>query len=365
MVEEKLKASLREYTVLGISEVFKAIVSKDFADFFEGKTLKEILIVIKEGSFYHFQIEEDVKILAKAFLNQINENKLDLSRLYSEFDKQVAILEKIYCFSHDNYSWSTALEFFNLYGALIKIAYASAYSADFIEPIDKEKRKEVMIWIEKLRIRGENIYKYGEKVFIPKLLSWMSTQLPPGYTVDSLQFLISDELRAFIEKKSDLPSPDRLMARKELLYVSFTPFTNINLLEGGQVKEIIEKRELFKDDTDYENIQEFHGVYASPGRVLGKVRLIFSTKDMVKFKENEIIVSPMTDPSYVPIMEKALAFVTDEGGVLCHAAIVARELNKPCITGTKIATKVLKDGDLVEVNANTGIVKLISRAKKQ
>jgi len=55
--------------------------------------------------------------------------------------------------------------------------------------------------------------------------------------------------------------------------------------------------------------------------------------------------------------------VTDEGGITCHAAIISRELKKPCIIGTKIATKVLKDGDLVEVDADKGIVKILKKAK--
>jgi pyruvate,water dikinase len=58
-------------------------------------------------------------------------------------------------------------------------------------------------------------------------------------------------------------------------------------------------------------------------------------------------------------MQKAAAFVTDEGGITCHAAIVARELKKPCIIATKIATKVLKDGDLVEVDANNSIIRIL------
>jgi pyruvate,water dikinase len=61
-------------------------------------------------------------------------------------------------------------------------------------------------------------------------------------------------------------------------------------------------------------------------------------------------------------MKKASAFVTDFGGITCHAAIVAREWKVPCIIGTGIATKVFKDGDLVEVDANTGIVKIIKKA---
>ena len=67
----------------------------------------------------------------------------------------------------------------------------------------------------------------------------------------------------------------------------------------------------------------------------------------------------MTFPSFVVAMKKASAFVTDEGGITCHAAIIARELKKPCIIGTKNATQVLHDGDLVEVDANKGIVKII------
>lgn len=69
----------------------------------------------------------------------------------------------------------------------------------------------------------------------------------------------------------------------------------------------------------------------------------------------------MTSVDFVPIMEKAGAFVTNEGGITSHASIVAREMNKPCIIGTKIATQVLKDGDLVEVDAENGIVKILDK----
>ena len=68
----------------------------------------------------------------------------------------------------------------------------------------------------------------------------------------------------------------------------------------------------------------------------------------------------MTQPTFAPILEKAAAVITDEGGITCHAAIIARELKKPCIIGTKIATQVFKDGDMVEVDAEQGIITLIS-----
>lgn len=71
----------------------------------------------------------------------------------------------------------------------------------------------------------------------------------------------------------------------------------------------------------------------------------------------------MTSPEYVFAMKKASAAITDTGGLTSHAAIVSRELDIPCIVGTKIATKILKDGDLVEVDANKSIVKIIKKAK--
>jgi len=74
-----------------------------------------------------------------------------------------------------------------------------------------------------------------------------------------------------------------------------------------------------------------------------------------------ILVASMTHPDHIQIIKNASAIVTDEGGVLCHAAIVAREMKKPCIIGTKFATKILKDGDLVEVDADKGIVKILKR----
>jgi len=80
-----------------------------------------------------------------------------------------------------------------------------------------------------------------------------------------------------------------------------------------------------------------------------------------KLKQGDILVTTMTTPDFLFIMKKAAGFITDEGGITCHAAIVSRELKIPCIIGTKIATKVLKDGDLVEVDAKKGIVRIIKR----
>jgi pyruvate,water dikinase len=97
--------------------------------------------------------------------------------------------------------------------------------------------------------------------------------------------------------------------------------------------------------------------------VNGHVKILFDSSDGAKMDEGDILIAPMTTPDFVMSMRKALAIVTDEGGVTCHAAIVSRELEIPCVVGTKIATKILKDGDMVEVDANKGIVKIVKRAE--
>ncbi|MEI6650107.1 MAG: PEP-utilizing enzyme [Candidatus Moraniibacteriota bacterium] len=102
------------------------------------------------------------------------------------------------------------------------------------------------------------------------------------------------------------------------------------------------------------------GVTASKGRASGPVRVVMGRDDFDKVEEGDILVASMTRPEYAPILRKAAAIVTNEGSVTCHAAIVSRELGIPCIIGTQNATRILKDGDLVEVDADQGIVRKLS-----
>lgn len=113
------------------------------------------------------------------------------------------------------------------------------------------------------------------------------------------------------------------------------------------------------------NITEEHnvvvkGLPASPGVACGKVHVIIDPKDIHEFNEGEILVTTMTAPDWVPAMKKAIAIITDAGGMTCHASIVSRELGIPCIVGTKSrsveVTKTLKTGQEVTVDAQNGVV---------
>jgi phosphohistidine swiveling domain-containing protein len=126
-------------------------------------------------------------------------------------------------------------------------------------------------------------------------------------------------------------------------------------LKGPKALEAV--RKAIWDDS--EKLESFGGTIAYKGVVRGRVKVSFSSHDIGKIDEGDILVCNLTNPDYNPVFKKVAGIVTDEGGVLCHSAIMAREFKIPCIIGTKIATKVLKDGDMVEVDADKGIVRII------
>lgn len=128
------------------------------------------------------------------------------------------------------------------------------------------------------------------------------------------------------------------------------------------------------DDSEIRSIKEniYHidqaregsisGVVASKqGIVRGKVKLVTDKSKIHRVSKGDILVAEWTTPEYLSAMKRARAIVTDEGGLTSHAAIVARELKKPCIIGTKVATKVFKDGDLIEMDTNTGIITILKK----
>jgi phosphohistidine swiveling domain-containing protein len=108
---------------------------------------------------------------------------------------------------------------------------------------------------------------------------------------------------------------------------------------------------------DKSSTGEISGMAASLGYAKGRAKVLKNADEGHKLEKGDILVTTMTTPDFLPYMSKASAIITDEGGITCHAAIVSREFGIPCIVGTNNATEILKDGDLVEVDAAEGKVK--------
>ncbi|MCH5161305.1 MAG: hypothetical protein J1G04_04660 [Clostridiales bacterium] len=101
------------------------------------------------------------------------------------------------------------------------------------------------------------------------------------------------------------------------------------------------------------------GDVACAGEVSGRVKIVRNFSETEKVNDGDIVVTSMTTPEIVCALEKAGGIITDEGGVTCHAAILAREYGTPCLVGTKCATSVLTDGEKVYLDCVTGQVKIL------
>lgn len=178
---------------------------------------------------------------------------------------------------------------------------------------------------------------------------------------DQVSAMRFSELRNLLLHKKE-PSLEILNQRKKK-FVILHQGKKMKMITGRDADKYIL---LVRPPILIKKIKEIKGNIANPGFVKGKVKVFRNiegdlSKFIVKMKEKDILVTEMTRPQIMPAVKKAGAIVTDEGGINCHAAIISRELEIPCITDTKIATKVLKDGDLVEVDAEKGIVRIIKK----
>lgn len=138
-------------------------------------------------------------------------------------------------------------------------------------------------------------------------------------------------------------------------YVLYSNFDKVYIFSGEESDPIKDIVKLFYVGDE----SQIKGMVAYPGKAKGPARVILSTKELDRVQDGDVLVTSSTTPDFVPVLKKVVAIVTEEGGVLSHASIISRELHIPCVIGTKTATKILKDGDMVEVDANKGIVKIL------
>jgi phosphohistidine swiveling domain-containing protein len=218
-----------------------------------------------------------------------------------------------------------------------------------VDYLPEKLRKKFTPGFIKVRLKLENLFNEVDLALraYNKKISQES-----GYPASLTDVLTVDEIIAYFKNKK-LPAKKKLSDRVKGMAI-FCEGDFLQILSGK----------------DYQNLQnilftltdnELSGSAAYKGIAKGIARIVLNPFKVQKFNQGDILVTGMTRPEFLPLMKKAAAFVTDAGGLLSHAAIVARELKKPCILATEKATKVIKDGDLIEVDANQGIVKILKR----
>jgi len=225
------------------------------------------------------------------------------------------------------------------------------------------------IWFEKVRQFGRILVKYGvlkntddiylfNRFEVPYILEDLATAwaLGEGVSPRSQYWQTKAEKRKKIldAAKKWTPSPALGTPPEEVA----EPFTVMLWgITTDKVQEWLKGVAVVPID-----VTELKGFASSAGVVEGKVRVIKLLEDIAKIEQGEILVCPTTNPAWAPVFTKIKASITDIGGLTSHAAIVCREYGVPSVTGTGIATSVLKNGDTVKVDGNTGLVKILKRA---
>jgi phosphohistidine swiveling domain-containing protein len=173
-----------------------------------------------------------------------------------------------------------------------------------------------------------------------------------GISAEEIKWYAPAEIQGLISRRHTLTA-QQLRARKKVAVLLFRNGHH-RILAGSDARKFI-RRELGTPTVP--KATTLQGMPAYPGKVRGLVKLIFRQADIKKMDVGNILVARMTTPDLMPAVRLAKGVVTDEGGITCHAAIVSRELQIPCIVGTKFATKLLRDGDQIELNAKAGTIK--------
>ncbi|MFH1289823.1 MAG: PEP-utilizing enzyme [Nanoarchaeota archaeon] len=311
--------------------------------------------------------------------SHINKEKIDLIRIALEiFKGDESDMDELIGSQHEKYSWIGYM----FIGPALEKKYFSERLDQYLERRDKiledlgkilnkgkvkERQEQFLKELDFDEIAKKQI-QIAQEILYFKVLrkdsmvhGWFSAdgliaEISKRLGIDRrlTGFLMPNEVReALLNNK--LPSLEQRFQ------------TSLTNFQGGKEDIILgeealklEKSEIGVKETEL--VDEIKGTCAYNGKAKGVVKIVNVAEDIKKVSKGDILVSYATNPDLILAMEKAAAFVTDRGGLTCHAAIVAREMEKPCIVGTENATKVLKDGDLVEVDAGEGIVRVLERA---
>lgn len=290
--------------------------------------------------FFRSQQEEEAegKSIALKYLKSGNFRKNILDNIWRYSDLIIEFIKKEKTLSKDNIK-----PFFKLLNDHFVFHHAVYWAADYLGK--NNLKNKYSYHLKKLY----DARKYNENV-LPKVESWLFKNnsdcllLTPQECVDykTKNIKISQK----IQKERNIASFSYFNSKDSAIFTGEKA-----LYWDKKFNKVILKK--YWPESVIKGKTVFAGIYK------GKIRVVLKFADFKKIKKGEILVAPMTLPKYNQYIKKAGAIITDEGAVLSHAAILARENRIPCIIGTKIATKVLKDDDRVEVDAEKGIIKII------
>lgn len=336
-----------------------------------------------EGTYY---LVEEIKkyvsdenaslLMLSPELDTINLEQIDWQELIKKPFLEQRIVKHIY-----KYPWLVAVHF-TLKDAIETLKQRYNYDKEHLIKKDIKKEKQ------ELKEKQENVLKQNPKLKRLAEISqrialsrvevkscWGGTDWYFIFLFDQIAKRIKENIYNLqkyylIEEVGDLLLKKKKLSEKEMgkrdkCFVGLWKDGRASYYSGEEAEEVAKQElgALYKISAT----NELKGTSANPGKFSGIAHILHAgnmenVREVRKsFKKGEVLITEMTQPNVMDIASKAGAVVTDEGGMLSHAAIISRELKIPCIVGTHFGTQIFKDGDLVEVDANRGVVRILKK----
>ncbi len=306
----------------------------------------EYLTVRKGQSYTHHFNPESYSGIAQFVSEQSKKDPEFVNCLLEEgkihFDNLINFVENLT--ELKNKTDPQILELIKEYFRLYKEPYPYfllTVDAELFEKQNTEEAKAIVEKLGRLRLYGRSSFNKTHELAVP-LFEEVANR--PALSITELKFLNPKEIISLLENKEKIKKT--IQERDSCFF-----------FHDGHKFELHENASLTIHEPENYN-SELKGQTAFQGVYQGKVKVVKTIQDLQNLAGGEVLVLQMTTTDLIgPNLLKAGAIVTDEGGITCHAAIISRENKIPCIIGTRIATRMLKDDDRVEVNATNGIVK--------
>jgi phosphohistidine swiveling domain-containing protein len=297
------------------------------------------------------------------------DNDKNFKNFETNYRKWLAEIQE-YIQSHKNDNQITLDGFFEFKAFLWKSYYYFRKTEFFYTDIlyygtmTEVAKKNLLILGEDLKMKGRPLFIELVTTILFRFSELIAKQ--NGINSDLIKSYSLDEIQLLLETGQKVD--DSVLLERQKSYVIFTHGGAIQEITGEDKEVVLER---FKEP-DFSKVTEIKGTTANKGKVIGKVNVIIARLDIpyedwlkelysIEFNNGDILLTETTSPDFVPIMKKASGIIADQGGLNSHAAIMSRELGVPCLVGTCYATRILATGDLVELDADTGTVKILEK----
>ena len=328
-------------------------------EFMKGFALRKLFYIYSDEFHKSYRDKKDMSFFTDRFKELFNTSfKKFFEKYREEAEYEIGLFNKINSYETriNEMDSKEFADFVKLCNINVPLGLRVLQYPVFVSILKEEgiinlTEKEVL-QLNKIRDKHAKVGWYFVDIIVRSIIKRFSLMF--NISEKQAECITLDEIIKSIKQNKLFVPSENLSSRNKLLVIIKDDSGQEIFVDGMATKY----RDLFNSRFLSES-SVLSGRACFPGKLKGKIVRINDPRDLKKIKEGNIIAAYMTTVHFTPYMKKVKAILTEEGGYSCHAVIIAREFKKPCIVGIKHLMNSVKDGDIVEVNAEKGIVRVV------